>query len=133
MKNLIAAIAIGLALVVGASIGGYFLYEQHISSDVRAAVQGEFGNNVSNADALAYLRAATLASRTKRDAYIVGLLDKAIEQSRLASDHQRESLQLLTKDRTPEDCNIYGWGSAECRLAIPQSVAEWNEYKKTIV
>ena len=96
MKSTLATILIGLALLGGIAFGGYTLYERHISTEARAAVLAALGDNVNDADVAVYLRTAKLAIRTKRDAYIVGLLDKTVEQAEKAREINRNGqIQFL--------------------------------------
>ena len=118
---LIASLTI---LLVGAAFTGYTLYERRVSTDVRAAVLATLGNNVSDADAVVYLRTAKLASRTKRDTYVVGLLDNFVKQAMAAGRDNREVMNLLTKhiigQDWPVECKIYGIQTLQCRMALKQ-------------
>jgi hypothetical protein len=91
---MVAKIAMSLALLIGLTYLGVFGFqryseqrqqkqyeedrEQQLSPEVKAAVTAIIGQNanVSDADVVAFLRAAKLASRTQRDAEIVGMVDR---------------------------------------------------------
>jgi hypothetical protein len=117
-----------LLLVLGlAGFAGYTLYQHHISSDVRAAVVASLGDNVSTADVEVFLRTAKLASRTKRDARVVDLLDKAVAHAASSQRDIRESWGITMqgiKNLIPTECKVYGFNSPQCRAAAHADLEE---------
>ena len=141
MKSTLATILIGLALLGGIAFGGYTLYERHISTEARAAVLAALGDNVNDADVAVYLRTAKLAIRTKRDAYIVGLLDKTVEQAEKASRDQQEWTNSIFDSSTVDplletekiDCQqLYGVHSSECRADAENAQSAIKEHKDEV-
>jgi len=127
MRKQLAMVAVlTLMLLTGVALGGHALYEHHLSSDVRAAVLASLGNNVSDADVAVYLRTAKLAIRTKRDAYIVGLLDKIVEQVTEAEKDKQEFSDALISDMDSEDAIMGACGPNSsgdgCRLELRTDV-----------
>jgi hypothetical protein len=126
--TVLAMTLVGLALMGVALVGGYRVYQQHISSDVRAAVLAAVGDNATEADIVVYLRAAKLASRTKRDAEVVDLLDRGINAAVSSQKSNQESWKLLLHDLSnpiePAECRIYGPVTSECIAALKASIEE---------
>jgi hypothetical protein len=78
--------------------------EQQLSPEVKAAVVAVIGQNanLSDADVVAFLRAAKLGSRTRRDNEIVGLLDKWISTVKQMAEDKRQAAsfrQLILHSR----------------------------------
>lgn len=112
-------VVLGL-VVIGAGMFGVHQYsERQLSPAVRAAVAAYVGENVHESDIPEFLRAAKLASRTKRDAEVVALFDKT---ATLAATINREA----------KECDSIGLGSliesasAKAYIGIGKGVMEQN-------
>jgi hypothetical protein len=126
IKKIVVSLTIlMLALLAGF---GWNYYRQHsLSPAVEAAALATLGDNTTFADATTYLRAAKLASRTKRDFDVVGRLDRAIVLGAASQEHSRQSWALLMKgikvDPTPPSCS-YPDHQAMCIEMLKDQIAE---------
>ncbi len=82
--------------------------EQQISPPVRAAVVAAIGPHVSDADLTEFLRSAKLASRTRRDAEVVAMLDEVVSLARSAAQNDNQAEEYRAESRKyssmlPED------------------------------
>jgi hypothetical protein len=73
--------------------------EQQISPAVRAAVVAALGPHISDADLTEFLRSAKLASRTKRDAEVVGMLDEVVSLARTAAQNDNQAEEFRAESR----------------------------------
>jgi hypothetical protein len=98
-----------LVTVITASGFGWNYYHQRtISPVVKAAVAAAVDTEATDADRISYLRAAKLASRTKRDIVVVDKLQRMME----LLDEWRHVLQLQKESEAADDallrsCNVW--------------------------
>jgi hypothetical protein len=109
-KATIFAILLLLAAVIGGIAFGYRAFsDRQLAPAVRAAVVAALDNDTTLADADAYLRAAKLASRTKKDRRVSLLLSVAMgtrraayETAASADSESLSSLELTFKGKKQE-------------------------------
>ena len=92
--SMVLVLVLVVAMVISWSLPRYREYrEQRLSPEVKAAVLAvtHQNANLSDTDVSEYLRAAKLASRTKRDTEIVRLLDKWISLTAAYTHDSREA------------------------------------------
>jgi hypothetical protein len=121
---LLASAVVGLA-----GFAWSYHHQRALSAEVKAAVLATLGDNTNYADATAYVRAAKLACRTRRDFEVVGRLDKLVTLANAAQEDDRLSWKLVMDnlraagDQSWRLCK-FNHSMAFCRLQLQQESDE---------
>lgn len=74
---------VGVLVLFGLTYGGWRLYQNHLSTDLRSTLIAATDPTASDADIHAYLRRARLQIRTERDVEIFGKITTAVQLKRM--------------------------------------------------
>ena len=103
---------------------------QELSSSVRAAVGAALGPHVSDADLTEFLRSAKLASRTKRDAEVVAMLDEVVSLVRSAAQDDYRAEKYRQHARSAQNAARWNEGMHNKDKAFCETEADMAQFCK---
>ena len=134
MKKAILA-TVFVLVATGIAFGSYHAYQRHASIEVRNAASGAANDDVSMAQFEQYLHDARLASRTKRDAEIVGAMDAVETADKKRGEDEglvdTES-DLMDRDTRSMEVVCYPGNKKACDDAYAESKSD-QEYMDSLI
>jgi hypothetical protein len=120
MKRWVIASGLIVGLTLSA-LGGWVLYQNHLSGDLRVSLVAASDPTASEADILSYLRTARLQIRTKKDGEMFAKFEQIYQLLTDANEIQSRQMQELTarlRSSSDDPCMKFSSDAAEERRFI---------------